>query len=102
ASDLERRLEIHAIDDIEAEELLLGLGERAVDHQGPVASLAQGGGGGGRQEAGDGAEAALLRPLLLGGDEPADDGVILLLAPGADDILLIVAKDRIEHRILPW
>lgn len=39
--DLERLIEIVTIDDVEAEQLLLGLGEGAVQNQGRIAVLAR-------------------------------------------------------------
>ena len=53
-------IESVAIDDVEAEELLLGFGERAIDDE-RLAAVAQRGGGGRRHQAGDRAELALPR-----------------------------------------
>ena len=94
---LERLLERGAVDDVEAEQLLLGLGKGAVDHQGRVAVLAQGGGRGGRHQPRDGAELPALRELLLHHVELGHDGVVLLLAPGEDDVFVVVAEDGVEH-----
>ena len=58
--DVERFLEICHIDDEEAQQLLLGLGERTVDHQRLALRLAERGGGGGRQQPQRGPE--LARP----------------------------------------
>ena len=94
---LERLVEGGAVDDIEAQELLLGLGEGPVDHQRRLAVLAQRGGRGGGQEPGDGAEAALLGQLLLHHGELGHDGIVLGLGPGADDVFAVVAEDGVEH-----
>ena len=84
-----------AVDDVEAQQLLLGLGEGAVDHQRRVAALAQGGGGGGGQQAGDRPQPALLLGSLSCDFDP--DGlhglVVILLGPGADGVFGIVAKE---------
>src|SRR5690349_3652814 len=50
-------VEVLAIDQVEAQKLLLGLGERAVDDK-SFAAVAHGGGGGGRHQARDGPELA--------------------------------------------
>jgi hypothetical protein len=94
---LERLVEGGAVDDIEAQELLLGLGEGPVDHQRRLAVLAERGGRGGGQETGDGAEAALLRQPLLHHGELGHDGIVLGLAPGADDVFAVVAEYGVEH-----
>src|SRR6476659_1152100 len=96
AGSLDRLIERRTIDDIEAEELLLGLGERAVDHQ-RLTALPDGGRGGRRQQSGDWPQSALVGELLLHDRELGHDGVILLLGPGADDIFGIVAKDGVKH-----
>ena len=61
ARDVERFLERLAVDHVEAEQLLLGLGERPVEHHGGSLVLAQRRRRGGRHQARDRAELALLR-----------------------------------------
>jgi len=97
ASDGERLFKIGNVDHVEAEQLLLRLGERAVDDRRRVLGLAQGCGGGGRQQAQRGSHLADLDQSLLDGAEPGHDGLIFRLAPGPDDIFLMVAKDRVLH-----
>ena len=65
AGDVQRLVEIVDVDHVEAQQLLLGLGERAVDDQRRLLGLAQGGRGGGRQQAQDGPSLpAFDQPLL--------------------------------------
>src|SRR3546814_6082786 len=86
AGGAERLVQGRAVDDVKAEQLLLGLGERPVEHQRLVAALAQRGRRGGRQQAGDGAEPAPVRQFLLNDGELRHDRVVLVLGPGADNV----------------
>ena len=97
ARDIQRLVQIGDVDHIEAEQLLLRLGERAVDHQRRVLRLAQRGGRGGGQQAQRRPELARLGQPLLHDAEPRHDGGVLLLAPGPDDVLVVVAEDGVEH-----
>ena len=87
-----------AVDDIEAEQLLLGLGERPVDDQ-ARAALAQRGRRGGRQQPGHRAELAAPGqtapepPSACPGSAPRSSSQSQTFS----DPLLVVAKDRIEH-----
>src|SRR6185437_5485074 len=85
----------------EAEQLLLGLGEGAVDDQRRLLGLAQRGGGRGRQLAQGGAQLAGLGQALADDGELVHHRLVLFLAPGPDDILIVVAKYRILHEGLP-
>ena len=64
ARDVERLVEVLAVDDIEAEQLLLGFGKGAVQHQRRIV-LAQRGRRRGRQQPRDRAEPALFGELVL-------------------------------------
>src|SRR5262249_46261622 len=98
--DLERLLERRAVDDIEAEQLLLGLSERPVDHQRRLPVLPDRGRDGGRHEPGGRPELALLGEPLVHDIELGHDGVVLLLGPGIDDVFIVVAADGVEHSSL--
>lgn len=89
-------VEILAVDDVEAEKLLLGLREGAVEHQG-LGRLADGGRGGGGQQPGDRPHPPFGPKLLLHGPEAGHDGRVLLLRPGVDDVFPVVAEDGVEH-----
>src|SRR6266700_66390 len=96
ARDIERLVEILAVDDIKAEQLLLGFGIGAVDHQRRIL-LAQGGRRRGRQQPRHRAEPTLLGKLFLHHRELLHDRLVLLLAPGADEVLIVIAKDGVKH-----
>jgi hypothetical protein len=98
ARDVEDLVEVGAIDDIEAEQLLLGLGEGTVDHERRFAVLAQGRRRGRRQEAGDRPELALACDLLVHDRELRHHGLVMLLRPGAGDLLVVIAEDGVLHR----
>ena len=94
---LERLLERRAVDDVEAEQLLLGLGERAVDDQRrscPCAAWSP-------RWSASGARPARACPALASRccttAQLGHDRVVLLLGPGADDVFVMVAEDGIEH-----
>src|SRR5262249_49014190 len=99
ARRLDRRVERGAIDDEEAEELLLGLGEWAVDDERLLPVPGQRRRRRRGQEAGDRAQPTLLGPPLLGRPPLHHPGVVLLLAPGTDDVFGVVTKDRVEHAV---
>src|SRR5882672_5730826 len=67
--DVERRIEALAFDDVEPEQLLLGLRERAVDHE-RLLALADRGRGRRRHQPRDRAQPALRGQLLLNRPEP--------------------------------
>src|SRR5262249_32099672 len=81
ARRLDRGVERGAIDDEEAEELLLGFGERAVDDERLLAAPAQRRRRRRRQEARDRTEPPLFGPLLLHRAHLRHHTVVLLLAP---------------------
>src|SRR5258708_3288527 len=100
ARDLEHLVERLAVDDVEAQKLLLGLGERAVDHDRLLAILAQRGGGGGWQQPRHRAKLALPGKLVQDPAELGHDGIILLLGPGAGHFFIVIAKDCVLHAAL--
>ena len=59
--------------------------------------LAQRGRRRGRQQPRDRAEPALFGQLVLHDGELLHDGGVLLLGPGADEVLVVIAKDGVEH-----
>ena len=96
ARDVERLVEVLAVDHIEAEQLFLGLGKGPVDHERRIV-LAQRGRRGGRQQPRHRAEPALLGQLVLHDGKLFHDRGVLLLGPGTDDVFIVVAKDGVEH-----
>ena len=82
ARDVDRLVEGRAVDDVEAEQLLLGLGEGAVDDE-RLASRADGGRRRRRHQAHRRAELA-VGPQLVGHHRAlGEDRVVLLLGPGS-------------------
>ena len=75
-----------AVDDVEAEELLLGLREGPVDHQ-FLAPLAQGRGRRRRQQAGHRPQPSLPGELVVHRVEPCHGLVVMVLGPCADGFL---------------
>ena len=96
ARDVERLVEILAVDDVEAEQLFLGLGIGAVDHDRRIV-LAQRGRRRRRQQPRDRAEPALLGQFVLHDGEFLHDRGVLFPGPGADEVFIVVAKDGVEH-----
>src|SRR5215475_13351615 len=97
--DVQRLLERGAIDHIETEQLLLGLGERTVDDHGRIAILPQRGGGRCWHQTCHRPEPTFPAELLLYDRELGHDGGVLFLGPGADGVFRMVAKDGVEHRL---
>jgi hypothetical protein len=95
----ERLVEIGNVDHVEAQQLLLGLGEGAIDDERRILRLAQGRGRGGRQKTKRRSELARLHQTVPHHGEPPHDGLLLLLAPGTDDVFLIVTKDGVKHAL---
>ena len=98
ARDFERFIEVLAIDDVEAEQLLLGLGKGTVQHQRRIV-LAQRGGGGRGQKPRDRAEPALLGQLFLHDAKFGHDGGVLFLGPGTHRVFVVIAEDGVQHLI---
>src|SRR5215831_12708135 len=96
---LDRLLQRGAVDDVEAQELLLGFGERSVDHD-RLLTFPNGGRGSGGQQASGRPQPALLRQFLLDDVELGDRSIVLLFRPGADYVFGIVTKDGVEHGTL--
>src|SRR5215467_8557571 len=93
---LDRLLQRRAVDDVEAQQLLLRLGEGSVDYD-RLLSLPNGDRGGRRQQADRRPQPALLSQLLLDDVELGDRSVVLLFRPSADFVFGIVTKDGVEH-----
>src|SRR5207302_2211990 len=85
------------VDDVKAEQLLLGLCKRPVDDQRRLMVLPDRRGGGRRHEADGRTELAILGKLLMDHIELGHDRVVLFLAPGKDDVFVVVAEDGVEH-----
>ena len=98
ARDVERLVEILAVDDIEAEQLFLGLGIGAVEHDRRIV-LAQRGRRGRRQQPRHRAEPALLGQFVLHHGELLHDRGVLFPGPGTDEVFIVVAKDGVEHAV---
>src|SRR5215468_9998918 len=93
---LDRLLQRRAVDDIEAQELLLGFGERSVNYD-RLLAFPNGGRGSGRQQASGRPQPALLHQLLFDDVELGDHSVVLLFRPGTNYVFGIVTKDGVEH-----
>src|SRR5207302_365329 len=89
------------VDDVKAEQLLLGLCKRPVDDQRRLMVLPDRRGGGRRHEADRRTELAILGKLLMDHIELGHDRFILFLAPGKDDVFVVVAEDGVEHGVSP-
>ena len=96
ARDVERLVEVVAVDDVEAEQLLLGLGIGAVDHDRRIV-LAQRGRRRRRQQPRHRAEPALFCQLVLHDGELRHDRGVLFLGPGTDGVFVVIAEDGVEH-----
>ena len=96
ARDIERLVEVVAVDEVEAEQLFFGLRIGTVEHERRIV-LAQRGRRCRRQQPRHRAEPALLRQLVLHDGKLLHDGGVLLLGPGADEVLIVVAKNGVEH-----
>jgi hypothetical protein len=96
AGDVDRLIEILAVDDVEAEQLFLGLGIGTVDHDRRIV-LAQRGRRCRRQQARDRPEPALFRQFVLYDGKLLHDGRVLFPGPGTDGIFIVIAKDGVEH-----
>ena len=92
----DRLLERRALDDEEAEELLLGLRERPVEDD-CLLALAKGRRGRRRHQAGDRPQASLAGEPVGHDIELGDDGGILLRRPGLDDVFAVVTEDGVLH-----
>ncbi len=96
ARDGDRLVEVVAVDQIEAEQLFLGLGIGAVEHDRRI-FLAQRGRRRGRQQPGDRAEPALLLQFVMHHGEFFHHRGVLFPAPGADKVFIVIAKDGVQH-----
>ena len=96
ARDVERRVEVLAVDEVEAEQLFLGFGIGAVEHQRRIV-LAQRGRRRRRQQPRDRAEPALLGEFVLHDGEFLHDRGVLFLGPGTDGVFVVIAKDGVKH-----
>src|SRR3954454_6141580 len=101
ARKLQRLLQSGDVDDIEAEQLLLGFGIRSVDHQRRLLVLVQCRRRRRRQQADRGAEPALLRKLVVNDIKPRHHRIVLFLGPGENRVFIVVAKQGVEHAAVP-
>ena len=85
------------VDDVEAEQLLLGLGERPVDHQRRLAVLRSVVAAVVGSSRATGPSLPLAGQLLVDDVELRHHRVVLLLGPGADDVFVVVAEHGVEH-----
>ena len=96
ARDVDRLIEVLAVDDIEAEQLFLGLGIGAVEHQRRIV-LAQRGRSGRRQQPRHRTEPALFGQFVLHDGKFLHDLGVLFLGPGTDGVFIVIAKDGVKH-----
>src|SRR5215217_9628999 len=99
--DLDGLVQVLGLDNVEAAELLLGLGERPVGAEGLALAHPDGGGGGGRLERLAGLVDAAVDDVLCERHVVLELGLSLLLALARPVLLAGVDQQRVAHAPLP-